>query len=341
VAADARAIAYEQAVRAEIAKSVLLVDPNQRDQAWIDRKLEGFFSTTRLLETKAVHAFTLVNQSATGGPHTIAADRKLRASSETGIEFVNVSGGTLLPGIGETCTILFEAAKPGLSGNIGPGEIYKILGGALPGVSITNPPGSLVTAARARETNAEYVSRTLGRWGTLAAGGHPSAVTYRILSGVETLTKLGVRDDNPNGPGTVDVFLANAAGPATINECNAAKAVFGPYEPLGSRNLWRYLPAIAKQVVVTATIELDGTNQNAIADATAALILLQAQFPMKAGAKLDESLIRGILSGGAYEKLFLPGFIGVKDVDMTSPLDDTILDMAEVIVFDINLTEAT
>lgn len=338
VALDSRALAYEQAIRAEVVKSVLLVDPNKRDQAWIDRKVEGFFAITRLLETKAVHAFRLTNQSATGGPYTIKP-KQLRATSVDNVEFVNRTGGTLAAGAGQTLNLEFEAVIAGLAGNIGTGEIFKIQGGALPAVSIANLPGSLIKAARARETNQEYVLRGLSRWGTLAAGGHPSAVQFRILSGVPTITKMGVRDDNPNGPGSVDVYLATATGPASLDECAAAQAVFGPFEPLGSRGLWRYLPAIAHNVNVIATIELNGDNPNAIDDAEAALVILQAQWPMKAGKKLDESLLRGILTGGEYEEYFLPGFRGVADVDMTSPLDDTILDVAEVLVINTSLTE--
>ncbi len=340
VALDARALAYEQAMRAEIAQSVLLINVNARDEAWIDRKLEGFFATQRLLETVAVHAFTLTNQSATGGPYTINPFQ-LRAASETGIEFRNRSGGTLSSGIGQTLVLEFEAVKPGLGGNIGAGEIFKLLGGALPAVDISNPANSLIVAARGRETNQEYLNRCLGRWGTLAAGGHPSAVEFRILSGVPTITKIGVRDDNPNGPGSVDVYCANASGPATTGECNAAKAVFGPFEPYGSRGLWRYLPAIAKPVAIEAVLELDGSNENVIALATSALNQLFALWPMQVGAKLDESLLCGILRGGAFPQYFLPGFTGVKDVDMTAPLDDVLLDVAEVLVPDLAITEAT
>lgn len=345
VALDARAFAYEQAIRAEVVKSGLLEDPDARDEAWIDRMVFGFFREKRLLETKAVHVFKLTNQSATGGPYTIKAagasgpGTSIEAQAVNGVRFRNITGGILPAGIGQTLILEFEALTAGLSGNIGPGDIFKILGGALPGVDIANELGSVVRAARARERNSEYINRATSRWGTLAAGGHPLAVEFRILSGVETITKIGVRDDNPNGPGTVDVYLANTSGPASNDECTAAAAVFGPYEPLGSRKLWRYLPAIARNVTVTAVIEPDGNNDNVMADAAYALTLLQAQWPMKAGKKLDESLVRGAVRGGAFEEYLLPGFRGVADVDLSEPVDDVILDVAEVLVFTQNLTE--
>ena len=148
---------------------------------------------------------TLTNQSTRGGPYTIKAAGSaglgisLEASAVDGTRFVTIGGGTLAAGVGETLVVEFEAVNAGTSGNIAPGEIFKIHGGALPGVDISNPAESQTRVARDGETNVEYVTRALARWGSLGAGGHNGAVTFRILSGVETLTKLGVADDNPNG----------------------------------------------------------------------------------------------------------------------------------------------
>lgn len=355
IALEARAIAREQEIRREVVLASLLYNVQQRDPAWIDRFVEGFFKVTRLRRTKARHLFTLTNQATTGGPYTLKAAGaagpgfSLEASSVDGTCFVNIEGGTLGAGLGETLTIEFEAVNAGTAGNIAPGEIFKIQGGALPGVDIANPADSQTRVARDDETNVEYVTRALARWGSLGAGGHNGAVTFRILSGVETITKLGIADDNPNGQSSVDVFLANSTGPATNDECDAAAEVFGPYEPLGSRGRWRYLPAVARVVTVTATIELDGTNPEAVADAEAALAFLAAVWPMKAGKKLDEALLRGIVRGGAYEEfttqdpetgetIGIVGFRGVTDVDMTAPLDDIVLDVGEVLVIVPNLT---
>lgn len=356
ISLEARAMAREQEIRVEVVKSGFLVDVEQRDPAWIDRFVEGFFSDglsgaklfKRLRATKARHRFTFTNQSATGGAKTLTGDRRLKAQALDGTVFEIIESGVLPAGIGSTVALEFEAVISGLSGNIGPGEIFNIQGGALPGVDISNPADSQTFQARADETNVEYVTRALARWGTLAAGGHERAVRFRILSGVETITKVGVRDDNPNGPGTVDVYLATASGPASNDECLAAEAVFGPYEPLGSRGLWRYLPATAHAVNVTATLELDGANPDALANAEAALDFLEAVWPMQAGSVLDESLLRGILRGGRYaEYVFkdldgndagVVGFRGVKNVEMSSPLADVALDVAEVLVLNVSLT---
>ncbi|MBK9263062.1 MAG: baseplate J/gp47 family protein [Polyangiaceae bacterium] len=346
IALDARARSVEQGIRAEVVKSGFLLDVENRDEAWIDLQVYGFFRVARLLETRARHLFTLTNQSATGGPHTIKAAGasgpgiSLEAQAINGQRFRNTTGGVLQAGIGQTLHLEFEALTAGLEGNIAPGQIFKLLGGALPGVDISNSVDSIVAAARRRETNREYVDRAVSRWGTLAAGGHVDAVTYRILTGIESLTKLGVRDDNPNGQSSVEVYLANAAGPATNDECTAAATLFGRYEPLGSRGRWLYLPAVARVVDVEATLELDGTNPNAIANASAALSLLAAQWPMRAGVKLDETLVKAIIRGGAFEQYVIPGFRGVGDADTVAPLDDVVLDVGEVLVFNINLTEA-
>lgn len=353
IASNARARATEEEIRAEVVKSGFLVDVEGRDPAWVDRMVEGFFSESptlrfyRLRATKARHLFKLTNEG-TGGPFVISGPNTLEVQAIDGTRFRNVGTGTLPAVQGAELPLEFEASVAGLAGNIGPGEIFRIMGGALVGVSIANEPGSQTFAARADETNTEYVTRALAKWGTLAAGGHPSAVAYRILTGVETITKIGVRDDNPNGPGSVDVYLANASGPASPAECAAAQAVFGPYEPLGSRGLWRYLPAVAHAVSITATMQLDGTNPNAIADAESALDWLQAVFPMQAGKRLDVALVQGVLRGGRFAEYVtkdangneqgIVGFRGVQNVELSAPSADELLDVSEVLVLNVSLT---
>jgi hypothetical protein len=61
---------------------------------------------------------------------------------------------------------------------------------------------------------------------------------------------------------------------------------------------------------------------------------------MRPGKKLDEKLIGGIVRGGAFEEYVLPGFRGAADVDLSAPLDDVILDVGEVLVLNVSLTEA-
>lgn len=342
IAADARARATEQDIRAEVVRAGFLVDVPNRDPEWIDLYIEGFFSSglapeqraKRLRATKARHLVTLTNQSATGGPYTIQP-LQLEASTLNGVKFRNITGGPtsiLNAGVGQTLTLEFEAVSAGIAGNVAPGAIYKLTSGAIPGVDVANPVDSLTFAARNDETNAEYTARALARWGALGAGGHPQAARYRILTGVETLTKLGVRDDNPLGPGTVAVYMANASGPASLSELAAAQALFGPYEPLGSRGRWSYLAAVPLSVTVTATVVSDGSNADLLTNITSALASLQAQWPMEPGTLLDTALLAGILRGGAFTEYGLPGFRGVTDVDLVSPASDQTLSASQVLV---------
>lgn len=349
IALSARALAAEETIRAEVVKATLLVDVDQRDPEWIDRSISGFFMEPRLRATYARWRFTLTNESTTGGPYTIQANKQLEAEAINGARFRNIDGGVLQAGFGATLTLEFEATTAGLIGNIGPGDIFKIMGGALPGVTISNAPGSQTVQARAEETNAQYLARAYSRWGTLAAGGHNAAVIYRILRSVVTITKVGFRDDNPNGPGSVDVFLAGANGPATLGECSAAEAAFKQFEPLGSRGLWRYLPATQRTVVVQAMLTLDAASQTALADAQAALAWLQSVFPMTAGARLDSVLLGGILRGGRFDEYVtrtvdgtdvgLVGFRGVSNVELLQPSGDVVLAPNETLVLDVELIE--
>jgi len=93
------------------------------------------------------------------------------------------------------------------------------------------------------------------------------------------VTRWVVRDDNPFGPGTIGVCLANAAGPATQDEVDAVARIVVPLKPLGSQEC-RVFAAAPQSLAVRATLYTDGTNPNAEADAQAAVAELAATYPI-------------------------------------------------------------
>jgi hypothetical protein len=333
----ARAMAYEQGLRVDIVEAGFLDDVDEKDPDWIDRHVLGFFRVARLRATKAVHSFRLLNTT-TGGPYTIAP-RALEASTNDGIKFRNINTTQLTLAAGNTATLNldFEAVEVGITGNISPGDITKLTT-PIPGVDIVNLPGTLIKAALDTETNRQYVERALARWGTLAAGGHATALRYNVQQAAPTITRVGIRDDNPFGPGSVGVYLANASGPATTDEIADLIAPLTPIEPLGSGE-YRYLAANENNVIIQAVLDLDGTNVAAATNAAQALQKLAAQWPMATGT-LDIALIYGVLRGGAYKKYGLTGFGGVESVQLVSPTGPTSLAAQEVLTIATSITTA-
>lgn len=333
----ARARAYEQVIRVAVVESGFLDRVDDKDPTWIDLDVEGFFKVSRLRATKAIHSFRLINTT-TGGPYDIDP-KTLEASTADGIKFrnANTTRKTLSSGNTSFLDLDFEAAEAGITGNVAPGDIVKLTT-PIPGVDIVNLPGSLIKAALDTETNRQYVERALSRWGTLAAGGHVEAIKFNAKQAVPTITRVGVRDDNPFGPGSVGVFMANASGPATPQEVADVAAALAPLEPCGSGE-YRYLRADEVNVVVNALLELDGTNVNAPTNAATAFQKIAAQWPMGAG-KLDLALIFGVLRGGAYEAFGLAGFGGVKSVTLNAPTTATILTAQQVLTISTTIVGA-
>ncbi len=324
----ARARAYEQETRVEIVENGFLDDVDEKDPEWIDRHTYGFFRVARLRATKALHSFRLLNTT-TGGPYTIAP-RALEASTNSGIKFRNTNSIPLSLAAGNSAilNIDFEAVESGITGNVSPGDITKLTT-PIPGVDIVNLPGSLIRAALDTETNRQYVERSLARWGTLAAGGHDLAIRFNVQAAVTTITRVGIRNDNPFGAGSVGVYLANASGPASNDEIADVAAKLTPLESLGSGE-YRYLAALAANVLVNAALTGDGTNLNAAVDAAQALQKIAAQWPMASGT-LDMALLFGVLRGGAYKQYGIKGFGGVSCVSLVAPTMGTTLTAQQVL----------
>jgi len=284
---DARAQAAAQQIRVAIVNGSFLDTAGAVDPSWLRLLAKGWYQIDWIPATKAVHTFRLTNNKS-GGPYTFNRG-DLIASTQLGVTFRNSddSQKSLLAGSGNFVDLTFTADVAGTSGNILPGEIDSLngIGGLItqiPGVSIKNLTGSLLAAAVDDETNDSLVSRCKSRWGTLGYGGNSAAFRYLVSLAAPTVTRVGVRDDNPFGVGSIALYLANAAGPALTTEVSAVDAYLQPKKPLGSGPLYT-LAASAHVVNVGGTIYTDGSNPTALAQAQAALAALASTYPMANG----------------------------------------------------------
>lgn len=331
----ARAITREQQLRLALTKAVLMrpEDLEGIDPALLDIVVYGFFLTSRNRATKARHLFTLTN-TASGGPYTVKAGTL--AQTQSGLFFEAIEEQNIPPGPSVT-TIEFRAVTVGTTGNIVPGEIAKLMQG-LPGVDISNAPGSLLIAAIDDETNVQLVARAQSRWGTLGRGGHDDAIRYLIATAVPSITRIGIDNANPFGPGTVGIWLANASGPATSQELLDAEAAVK--RPLGS-GVFSYLAALAVNVPVQAVLTTDGTNPLASVQTAANLQKLATNFPGGGvlGGTLARSLVDGILQGGAFAQYGIGPVAGIQSVNLVTPAANVVLTASEVLTITTNITQ--
>src|SRR6185503_13636748 len=114
---------------------------------------------------------------------------------------------------------------------------------------------ALVTAGREQETSVEYVNRALASWSRLGAAWTLDSFDYLIPLASLTVTGWRVDDANPFGPGTIAVYLRNAAGAATPQEISDVDAVLNSraVRALGSGAL-TVASAATQAVGVTATL---------------------------------------------------------------------------------------
>ena len=297
---DAAGISAEETIRADVTRSTSLallpeIAPENGRDAWIEHAARGRFSLDRDPATAALHVFRLTN-SATGVQWTFAPG-ELRARFGK-LDFVNVTkpdildysgAGTLA--IGGTLDLLFECQTAGTSGNI-PANTVTQLVTVYAGVSVSNPAigstgRSIYRPARDAETNASLLDRMGSRMGASSAGGSNGSLVEWLheafaFAGVTfTITKWLIVDTNPRGPGTTDVYLANATGPATAEEVATAQAYYDKREPSGSGGPPGILvkPSVPRAITITVTVK-NSSNLAALADSQAVVTTLNAEAPL-------------------------------------------------------------
>lgn len=181
----------------------------------------------------------------TKGPATLASTAasaytlqvgQLIASTDNDVDFTNVTGG-VLPANG-TLVLQWEALLGGSGGNV-PNNAIKRLKTPLAGVTVSNPAGLsgiwYTTSGADAEPTGKMRDRNTSRWGTLNQVAMPSD-GYRFLAlSVPAVTRVYIDDQNPQGPGSLDAYLATANGPATSTEINAVQALFDAKKPPGSK----------------------------------------------------------------------------------------------------------
>lgn len=329
---EAAAQAKHESLRVAVVKGGILdLAATLDDPGWLRRLARGIFRIDWVPALKAVHTFTVTNRSALSSPQF--KPRDILVSTDGGILFRSTGSGSLPAGIGQSIPMEFTAEVAGIEGNIGPGEITKIITSPS-AITVSNGSDSLVTAGKEDEANSLLVQRCIGRWSDLGNGTAPGFV-YRATLAAPSITRVFVRDDNPFGPGTSAVYLANASGPATTTEVALVEAdyVANNRKTVGMpATVFAAAPSHAVSVV--ATLYLNGANANAKNDALAALATFESVFE---GGTLYPETIRAILMGGAFPALSLPGFLGVKNVVLSSPTADTILTVGEVLVINASL----
>lgn len=238
---------------------------------------------------------------------------------------------TLNPG--QTIRLAVKAESPGARYNRANGAINFAFT-PLPGVTVSNPPGSNGTwqtrTGNEEEPDSRLRARCVARWATLSASWTDAAVIFHTLSATNLdSTPAGAsraRIVYGSGQGDYRVVISSDSGPVSSDIVAAVQSYLDARKPITDRPAVE--SAVAANVAVAGTVKVkvgQNTSSNR-AKVSAALATLQASQGI--GEMLDLGAIYATIRGA------LPGV--VVDVDITTPSGDVVIAANEVVALDVS-----
>jgi uncharacterized phage protein gp47/JayE len=207
---------------AQIAKMVHL---DTAEEEFLDAKLKSDYDEERQAAVAASFNVSFVNSGLVTYPVS-AGQVVVRAKN--GRTFSNVTtGGTLTAGLTTPLPVTAEVA--GSAGNIPAQELELVTPFA--GVRAFFD-GVLLTAGSDQESDANARERARSKWATLRTEKISQGILNLVRTAAPALHGVSIDDNNPRGPGTLDVYLAADTATAGISDVNAVQlalngALFG------------------------------------------------------------------------------------------------------------------
>ena len=244
--------------------------------------------------------------------------------------YVNIEAGTLTSAA--PVNLIYEAEIPGAAGHAGPNTIVDLVS-TVAGVTITNPDAIPVRGGADEESDKSLRERNSTRWATLAID-MPADGYRNVALGVDGIERVAVDDTNPRGPGTVDVYVAGAAGPADPGAQANAQLAIDKRRSVTAKSsgitsgVIVQLPSTVS-VVVAGIVYVDASYIAGAQDLVRAAVEDYINAVDIGGESLD-GVHRGITEDGITAAI--RAVTGVKNVDLTAPLADLPLNAFDLAV---------
>ncbi len=233
-------------------------------------------------KTPAVRERGTVRLTSTASvPYTIQVG-ELIAATDDGVQFRNLTGGTLNAGSTaspSTLDLTFEAVIAGSSSHVDNGKINRLLtplAGVTCSNNVTSPWYSIVGADE--ESDASIRRRNATKWASLTV--ELVAESYEYIARNNGAVKVLVDDNNPRGAGTLDVYVASDRALLGVSTMEALQLAFSkaafqttsswsdPW-PGGDTSRVATKSPVPQPLNVTATLYHDGSNDDATVVANA------------------------------------------------------------------------
>ncbi len=163
------------------------------------------------------------------GPHAVDVGDVV-ISDASGHTYRNVAGLGVVYPVNLTSAapvdLLMEAESSGAGHNVGDGTVTQMVT-TYAGVTVSAPSSvggsSIVRAGVDEESDASLELRDETKWGTLAVENIKAGTINVALNAADAIEKVALDDANPRGAGTVDVYIAAAAGVSGGSDVTAAQ----------------------------------------------------------------------------------------------------------------------
>lgn len=286
------------------------------------------FDVQRFEAVKTQGIVRLTNVAGIGAT-VIAISQLVVSDPITGQTFRNISGGTIPGTVGATLDLTFESEVAGKNTVVAVGSL-TIMQTPIAGVTSSNSDANWITQTGAdAETDPNLRARCRAKWGTLNVGSKPvSGYEYLARTADPAVTRVYVDPTNPNGPGTVRVYIAGASGTGTGSMVTAVDALIQQKRSVTA--LVTVLPAVAVAEAFTATVFIASAQNTpstresvrlAINDFVNALPIGGIQTDNIAGQEMSHTALIGAVQA-------VPG---VRSVTFSSPTADVPLAANEVL----------
>ena len=284
------------------------------------------------LTTQGLITFT---DAADGGPHTFPIGAVV-AKSATGKSFRNIEAISI-PQDGSV-SVLFEADTAGSGSNVSNDSISSLLT-PIAGVTVTNSPDpqTLTWITRSGidpETDAEIRRRISTKFSTFSINVVHDGFVSLSLNAATGIAKVLVQDDNPRGPGTIDIYLAGKLATSGSEDVAAAQASFNDRVFDGEATC-QAIAATEQDLDPSGIVYFDSNlgEEKTTSNVNSALDALLESLPI-GGRKISDiqpnvlplsDIIRAIENAE-----------GVVSVDLTTPSVNVIVGVHSVLILGIN-----
>lgn len=272
---------------------------------WMVLHASDFFQITRDPSLSTLGQMRVTATAGASGSTIATGDLVVRyGAGSAQILYTNTEGFTPIPG--SFVDVAMSAQVAGTTGNIGNNATLALVT-AYPGLSVTNPPVSgtqtwITRRGRDEEALVSLKDRCDARWADLSDDAPSERFMKMIRKAFEAIeetnpiTRIHVDDSNPDGPGSVWVYMARDSAPATADDVILVDEYVTPRWAAG-HGPFASFAATVLTITVSGSIKGPLSSSTALTQASAALAALAPTYSIGGDTVFVHQIERALGNG--------------------------------------------